>query len=246
MDPTCPRREIACQTASHLRSTEAGSAYQWELVGCGSCLLHSRQDDETVVDVTGMADPDWDIRRDGRAWSGEEGLRRYALTPERFELIEGKLCGSDEERRVLLGLLLENLGADAAVRLGDPHVWLEAISHHTGWPIVDAVREEAIPVAANELPHDAQIAAALLGRVMADLSEDYWCAGWIHDLEFDLWSAMHGAGAPFTRSDLAQVKYLSTKCGGWIVWHDAAPWRRYVPLSVWEPMCAEWRRRPAK
>jgi hypothetical protein len=206
--------------------------------------LHSRQDDETVVDVTEMADSDWDIRRDGRTWTGEEGLRRYALTPERFELIEGKLFSSDEERRVLLGLLLENLGADAAVRLGDPHVWLEAISHHTGWPIVDAVPEETMPVGANERPPDAQIAAALLGRVMGDLSQDYWCASWLTDLEFDLWSATLGARSPFTRSELAQVKYLSAKCGGWIVWHDAAPWRRYVPLSVWEPMFAEWRRRP--
>lgn len=189
------------------------------------------------------ADPDWDIRRDGRAWSGEEARRRYALTPEGFELIEGKLFSSDEERRALLGLLLENLGADAAVRLGDPHVWLEAISHHTGWPIVDAVPDEAMPVGADGLPSEAQIAAALLGRVMADLSEDYWCAGWMSDLEYALWSATHGGRSPFTRSDLAQVKYLSSKCGGWIVWHDAAPWRRYVPLSVWEPMFAQWQTR---
>lgn len=190
------------------------------------------------------ADPDWDIRREGRAWSGEEGRHRYALTPERFELIGGRLFSTDEERLALLGLLLENLGADAAVRLGDPHVWLEAISHHTGWPIVEADRDdETIPVDTDGLPHDAQIAAALLGRVMSDLSQDYWCAGWLIDLEFDLWSAMHGARSPFTRSDLAQVKYLSAKCGGWIVWHDAAPWRRYVPLSIWKPRFADWQTR---
>jgi hypothetical protein len=83
---------------------------------------------------------------------------------------------------------------------------------------------------------------------MGDLSQDYWCASWLTDLEFDLWSATQAARSPFTRSDLAQVKYLSAKCGGWIAWHDAAPWRRYVPLSVWEPMFAEFmkkRKRPA-
>lgn len=171
-------------------------------------------------------------------------MRRYALTPERFEMIDGRLFWSDEERLALLGLLLENLGADAAVRLGDPHVWLEAISHHTGWPVVDALPEETVPVGAGGLQPGPQIAAAILGRVMGDLSQDCWCAGWLTDLEFHLWAAAHGARSQFTRSDLAQLKYLSAKCDGWIVWHEAAPWRRYVPLSAWEPMFAEWQNRP--
>ncbi|OLD22002.1 MAG: hypothetical protein AUJ01_01150 [Acidobacteria bacterium 13_1_40CM_3_65_5] len=60
----------------------------------------------------------WDIRREGRAW---------AYTPEKIEMVGGKLLADDEERLTLLGLLLENVGADAAVRLGDPNVWREAI-----------------------------------------------------------------------------------------------------------------------
>lgn len=70
----------------------------------------------------------WDIRAEGRAWTGNEGLARYALTPEKLEMIEGKLLWSDEERLALLGLLLENVGADAAVRLGDPSVWRAAVA----------------------------------------------------------------------------------------------------------------------
>jgi hypothetical protein len=38
----------------------------------------------------------------------------------------GKLFFSDAERVTLLGLLLENVWADRAVRLGDPEVWREA------------------------------------------------------------------------------------------------------------------------
>jgi hypothetical protein len=34
----------------------------------------------------------------------------------------------DEERVLLLGLVLENLGADVAVRLGDPAVWKAAVA----------------------------------------------------------------------------------------------------------------------
>ena len=69
----------------------------------------------------------WDIRREGRAWSGDEGLERYNLTPEKFEMCEGRLFWSDADRVNLLALLLENVGADRAVRLGDPRVWMEAV-----------------------------------------------------------------------------------------------------------------------
>ena len=47
-------------------------------------------------------------------------------------MIDGKLFWSDEERLLLLGLLLENLGADAAVRLGDPQVWRTAVASLEG------------------------------------------------------------------------------------------------------------------
>ena len=43
-------------------------------------------------------------------------------------MYRGKLFWSDEERLLLLGLLLENVGADAAVRIGDPAVWREAVA----------------------------------------------------------------------------------------------------------------------
>ena len=69
----------------------------------------------------------WDIRRKGRAWSGDEARARWELTPEKFEMYQGKLFFSEDERRNLLGLLLENVGADVAVRLGDPLVWKDAV-----------------------------------------------------------------------------------------------------------------------
>lgn len=69
----------------------------------------------------------WDIRAEGRAWRGE-AMARYSLTPEKLEMIDGKLLHDDEERLRLLALLLENVGADAAVQLGDPVVWRAAVA----------------------------------------------------------------------------------------------------------------------
>jgi hypothetical protein len=70
----------------------------------------------------------WDIRGEGRSWRAGEAMDRYALTPEKLEMVDGKLLGSDEDRDMLLGLLLENVGADRAVRLGDPAVWRAAVA----------------------------------------------------------------------------------------------------------------------
>lgn len=55
-------------------------------------------------------------------------MERWALTPEKLEMFEGRLLWSDEDRVALLGLLLENVGADATVRLGDPAVWRTAVA----------------------------------------------------------------------------------------------------------------------
>jgi hypothetical protein len=72
-------------------------------------------------------DTRWDIRREGRAWNAEEFEGRVALRPEKLEVYEGRLLWSQEERLALLGLLLENVGADEAIKLGDPSVWGSAV-----------------------------------------------------------------------------------------------------------------------
>jgi len=69
----------------------------------------------------------WDIHPNGRAWSRDELISRYPLIPEKIELIEGKLLWTDEDRLNLLGLLLENVGIDKAVRLGNTEIWRQAI-----------------------------------------------------------------------------------------------------------------------
>lgn len=68
----------------------------------------------------------WDIRREERAWK-EEAFSRYEMRPEKFEMSDGKLFFSEEERITLLALLLENVGVDKAILLGDFEVWREAV-----------------------------------------------------------------------------------------------------------------------
>ena len=75
-----------------------------------------------------MAFVAWNIGRTGRRWVGNELRVRVDLLPEKFEVIDGELLWSDEERLAMLGVILEQVGADQAVRLGDPAVWRAAVA----------------------------------------------------------------------------------------------------------------------
>jgi hypothetical protein len=73
------------------------------------------------------AAPHWRILADGRSWAGEEAWDRFQLTPSKIDMVDGKLLDTQEDRELLLGLLLENVGADRVVRFGDPSVWRTAV-----------------------------------------------------------------------------------------------------------------------
>ena len=82
-----------------------------------------------------------------------------------------------------------------------------------------------------------------LAEYMSSLSENAWCAGWMHDLEFDLWAAVRGekkgyARTTFNADEIAKLKALSDACGGWIVFHETKA-ESFVPLQEWARMFAE-------
>ena len=61
----------------------------------------------------------WDIQRGGRAW-GDEAMSRYQVTPEKTEMVDGRPCGTEEERLTMPALLLENVGATRPCDLAGP------------------------------------------------------------------------------------------------------------------------------
>lgn len=75
-----------------------------------------------------MSDIIWNIGRQGRSWDNEEAFERADLFPAKAEMMDGKLLWSDEDRLLAIGLLLENVGIDAVIRLGDAEVWRQAIA----------------------------------------------------------------------------------------------------------------------
>ena len=121
----------------------------------------------------------WDIKRGGRAW-GDEAMSRYQMTPEKTEMVGGRLYGTEEERLTMLALLLENVGADKAVRLGSASIWRGAVA------ALNEVHEDLETEAPVSLFPEADrhaLEAALLANVhvqhealkaLLDASSDHW------------------------------------------------------------------------
>jgi hypothetical protein len=70
---------------------------------------------------------EWDIRREGRRWSGEQFDKRIYQAPEKIEFVGG-IFTNEDARLTILAMLLENLGIDQVVRLGNPADWKAAVA----------------------------------------------------------------------------------------------------------------------
>ena len=81
---------------------------------------------------------------------------------------------------------------------------------------------------------EQDITAKLLVKVMSGISEECWCAGWMHNLEYMLWDAVTGRRKNLcSLEEIEQLKYLSEKCGGWIIWDEQARGEKFVPKQEW-------------
>lgn len=71
---------------------------------------------------------DWCFERTPIDWGSLPGgyRARYELSPGKIEMVEGKLFWSDADRLIMVGLLIENLGVDKVMQLGNPAIWKKA------------------------------------------------------------------------------------------------------------------------
>lgn len=88
--------------------------------------------------------------------------------------------------------------------------------------------------------HDPQNDADRLAVLMAECSEDCYCAGWMSGLEFDLWGAvLRGTDFDWGQSTvkaetLAEMKRLAESCDGWPTWPDDVRGGPVLsPMSEW-------------
>lgn len=83
-----------------------------------------------------------------------------------------------------------------------------------------------------------------LATLMSEISEQMWRAGWMKDVEHELWAAVTsqvGRGGRLipTQAQLDQLARLSKDIGGWIVFDDERE-ETFVPIAEWVTRHAKW------
>ena len=91
---------------------------------------------------------------------------------------------------------------------------------------------------------DLGVLQRALADVMSEISENTYCAGWMSDLEFELWEALNRAdgtdvGYRLTAGEIERLRQLSEMCGGWIVWKSGRC-QTFVPFTEWKSRFAAW------
>jgi len=81
--------------------------------------------------------------------------------------------------------------------------------------------------------------ARLLARLMSDLSEEHWCAGWMSNCEYALWSDMTGRevrgrmGWGLSKEEVEELRVAHELAEGWIMWSDELGETVYLPTEEW-------------
>ncbi len=74
---------------------------------------------------------------------------------------------------------------------------------------------------------------------MRDLSQEFYCAGWLTNLEYGLWRAIDADAEDDPEWTIAAhwrqaLLELSAVCDGWWRWDAAAGQECFVPLNEWK------------
>jgi hypothetical protein len=99
-----------------------------------------------------------------------------------------------------------------------------------------------------EQPTPEELAQDLLSRMMCDISEDCFCAGWMNELEYDLWEALESGNRSYgmceiRERDMARLKRLHELAGGWWIFPVGGD-LHFVTTQEWLSIYAEGRPEP--
>ena len=173
-----------------------------------------------------------------------DGFWCYCVDRERAQVIADQLNAASAREKFLIH---PNLARNAKIEW--PDVDLVGNGPGTGdrWRTKDDVAETLGLSRAegreNSMLSNLSSDARALATYMSGLSEEFWCAGWMRDLEFMLWSVGEGgktdATLTLTRDQVAKLKSLSNACKGWIVFRSDTG-ETFVSMSEWMNLFAAW------
>lgn len=74
-----------------------------------------------------------------------------------------------------------------------------------------------------------RVSALALRDLMSEISEDYYCAGWLSGLENDLWRMLQDGSR---RYEITQLRALHERCGGWWYYDDERG-KMFIATADW-------------
>lgn len=90
------------------------------------------------------------------------------------------------------------------------------------------------------------MARAALLRLMSDLSEEHWSAGWLVDTEFSLWQACQVGGSyvwsfdPLGDDVVTRLCELRALAGGWWTWPHGSNVEVFISIDEMTRQFARW------
>ena len=149
-----------------------------------------------------MGSSEWDIRREGRKWTREESQHWLYHAPNKIEFVGGIFAG-EQQRLLVMGMLLELLGIDKVLQFGKLDDWKAAVLVREAKPSSQTAitSDQALHVARL----DAEKAYGDLApyRVKLVLEDDGW------HVDYDSKNPLWNGGAPH---------YLIDPISGAILW----------------------------
>jgi hypothetical protein len=73
-----------------------------------------------------------------------------------------------------------------------------------------------------------------LGQLFNELSEYYWSAGWLVDLDVHLWSWLQDSASPLRPEHREELSRLSHETGKWFWWPDDKEQEEPIDIKKWK------------
>ncbi len=90
-----------------------------------------------------------------------------------------------------------------------------------------------------------------LAQLMSDISEEAFYAGWMDQLEYDLWAAIHEGRPKYGRKygqitlgdeQVRRLLELSERLGGWVWFNEELGLEEFNEHDRWAVLFADWLR----
>lgn len=101
-----------------------------EKASTGQCIevIHLRDECGQFVPIGERQFREWPIERTPKMFSGDDFFEMVDRFPARVDCCDGMIGENNQQRLLMLAMLIENIGIDAVVKIGPLQLWIDAVN----------------------------------------------------------------------------------------------------------------------